>query len=520
MSTEDALFDALHAEQASTFAEGRPALDPLGRFGVVLVVLGVGALALCLLRPGLAGSLGWAGLAAIGSSLLGGTWAWNASVYGRTPPGIRNDGVFFRRVTRPGWLTGLLTLLFCGLYVVLWWSSYAGGMVLLAAATAAIGLWSYGERATVRYAGTVVLALLAAWVWFADLTPSALDALDPLAGGIALVDPLARALRDAPADKWFFYTVAYTTAVTLMGIRMGWRYRHNRYHLLRTASVVFWQGSFGFVVPMLLAHAGQKEQYLSYFWPLKPEYLLPFQTSGYWDGGTVSRAMVLWGLLMSFVAVPVLTWRYGKRWYCSWVCGCGALAETVGDPWRQLSDKGVTAWRVERVSIHAVLVLITGITVFLWTHEALGRPWLSDGGSELFWRWYGFYIVAGFAGVVGTGFYPLLGGRIWCRFGCPQAAILGLIQRFYSRFRITTNGGQCISCGNCSTYCEMGIDVRAYAQRGDAIVRASCVGCGVCAAVCPRGVLKLENGPHDDRFEGADEPIQEFLRSLGVKPRT
>tara|TARA_B110001452_G_C15147492_1_gene399443 strand:- start:775 stop:990 length:216 start_codon:yes stop_codon:yes gene_type:complete len=40
----------------------------------------------------------------------------------------------------------------------------------------------------------------------------------------------------------------------------------------------------------------------------------------------------------------------------------------------------------------------------------------------------------------------------------------------------------------------MGIDVRAYAQRGEDIVRASCVGCGVCSSVCPRGVLKLENG--------------------------
>ncbi|MBV6642225.1 MAG: 4Fe-4S binding protein, partial [Cyclobacteriaceae bacterium] len=70
-----------------------------------------------------------------------------------------------------------------------------------------------------------------------------------------------------------------------------------------------------------------------------------------------------------------------------------------------------------------------------------------------------------------------------------------------SRFRITTNGGQCISCGNCSTYCEMGIDVRWYAQRGQNIVRSSCVGCGVCTAVCPRGVLKLENAEEEGRLE-------------------
>src|SRR5690554_4301376 len=113
---------------------------------------------------------------------------------------------------------------------------------------------------------------------------------------------------------------------------------------------------------------------------------------------------------------------------------------------------------------------------------------------------YGFYIGSIFSGVIGTGFYPIFGNRVWCRFGCPMAAVLGFQQRFFSRFRITTNGGQCISCGNCSTYCEMGIDVRWYAQRGQNIIRSSCVGCGICSAVCPRGVLKLENGPRDGRF--------------------
>ena len=111
--------------------------------------------------------------------------------------------------------------------------------------------------------------------------------------------------------------------------------------------------------------------------------------------------------------------------------------------------------------------------------------------------WYGFLIGSVFAGVVGTGFYPIMGNRMWCRYGCPLAGLMGLVQRFKSRFRITTNGGQCISCGNCSTYCEMGIDVRAYAQKGQDIVRASCVGCGICSAVCPRGVLRLENSSED-----------------------
>ncbi len=119
-----------------------------------------------------------------------------------------------------------------------------------------------------------------------------------------------------------------------------------------------------------------------------------------------------------------------------------------------------------------------------------------------------------FSGVIGVGFYPIMGSRVWCRFGCPMAAYLGILQKHFSRFRITTNGGQCISCGNCSNYCEMGIDVRWYAQQGQPIIRSSCVGCGMCATVCPRGVLNLENGPREGRYQPSGFISPENVRIL------
>ena len=207
--------------------------------------------------------------------------------------------------------------------------------------------------------------------------------------------------------------------------------------------------------------------------------------------------MLVWGILLTVIGVPLITYFYGKRWYCSWVCGCGGLAETLGDPYRQLSDKSLRSWQYERYIIHGVLVFSVVMTAMVLYTFFTGSSQVFLFNSEVVRTWYGFLIGSAFAGIVGTGFYPLMGNRVWCRFGCPLAAYLGLIQKFKSRFRITVNGGQCISCGNCSTYCEMGIDVRSYAQKGQDIVRSSCVGCGVCSAVCPRGVLKLENGSSD-----------------------
>jgi polyferredoxin len=162
---------------------------------------------------------------------------------------------------------------------------------------------------------------------------------------------------------------------------------------------------------------------------------------------------------------------------------------------------------LEKDAKYTLISLGTILTLILSIQSFSGQYTILFFDAYSFQKWYGFGIGAAFSGVLGVGFYPFLGSRVWCRFGCPMAAILGLQQRLFSRFRITTNGGQCISCGNCSTYCEMGIDVRAYAQRGENIVRSSCVGCGICASVCPRGVLKLENGELEGRINTTAYPL-------------
>jgi polyferredoxin len=326
---------------------------------------------------------------------------------------------------------------------------------------------------------------------------------------VLMVDPIKQALSGGKsADRWFLYGFLYCLVMTVMGIRMLVKYRHNRYQLIRTASVIFFQLSFAFLIPEILGRLNNPAVNLMVPWPLDYSFYYDYRLDGmlvenenYFLGMHVGTSMFIWGILLTLVVVPLFTYLYGKRWYCSWVCGCGGLAETLGDPFRQQSDKSLRAWRIERYVIHAVMVAVTAMTVLLIVHYKTDNPTINLGLVEMnaftVREYYGFLISSIFAGVVGTGFYPIMGNRMWCRYGCPLAGLMGLVQRFKSRFRITTNGGQCISCGNCSTYCEMGIDVRHYAQRGQDIVRASCVGCGVCSAVCPRGVLRLENSSED-----------------------
>ncbi len=314
---------------------------------------------------------------------------------------------------------------------------------------------------------------------------------------ITMVNPISEMLSGNPASQWFLYGLMYTCIVIVMGVRMLTKYQHNTYQKIRTASVMFFQTAFAFLIPEMLVRLNRPWFDFKNFWPLDYDFFYKYNIDQLTSSGSLGLAMLIWGILAIIIGIPLMTYFLGKRWYCSWVCGCGGLAETLGDPWRQLSDKSMRAWKYERFIIHGVLAFAIIMTAFVLGHYFTGVSNILGMNVESVKSWYGFFIGAGFSGVVGTGFYPLMGNRVWCRFGCPLAAYLGLVQRFKSRFRITTNGGQCISCGNCSTYCEMGIDVRAYAQKGQDIVRSSCVGCGVCSAVCPRGVLRLENGSGD-----------------------
>ncbi len=433
--------------------------------------------------------------------------------------GIKNDGVWFKSMTNRGlwaWVTGIGLTVF---YIVLYW---------------------YPEYLGMREDGANT-------------------------GIIALFDPLSQLISGNPASQWFVYGTLYTLAILVFGYKFILKYRHNKYEVLRTYSVMFFQLGFAFLIPEILVRLNRPYYNPVNIWPLNYDLFAGYKLDEFFSAGNLGILMFAFGILSIFVITPILTYKYGKRWYCSWVCGCGGLAETAGDPYRHLSDKSLFAWKVERWVIHSVLVFVVVMTiavlysflgddssatwltrdVFLWGVAGLltlifalimifkreqlakdakygaigyfviimaiiGINYFSGNQAIFFFEghqlraWYGFLIGAAFSGVIGVGFYPIFGNRVWCRFGCPMAAVLGMQQRLFSKFRITTNGGQCISCGNCSTYCEMGIDVRAYAQKGENIVRSSCVGCGICSAVCPRGVLKLENGSRDGRINSEE----------------
>ena len=219
-----------------------------------------------------------------------------------------------------------------------------------------------------------------------------------------------------------------------------------------------------------------------YAWPL-------FFYTFFYDPHAV---WVVWGVLLTFGVIPLAVIFFGKR-YCSWICGCGGLAETFGDRWRHLAPKGRTALRWEWMGI-AVLLLATAITVLKLgqdTWNFLREP--ADTSLGL----YGLIVDVWLVGILPVTVYPFLGGKVWCRYWCPLAKLMEKLSWLYakigiSRFAIKSND-KCIGCNECSRNCQVGIDVMQYALKEEVLDNrtSSCIGCGICVTVCPMDTLSF-----------------------------
>ncbi len=300
----------------------------------------------------------------------------------------------------------------------------------------------------------------------------------------------------------FWYTVIYTVLMTVFGIQALKRWgleRRDTVQIWRYTSLLSFQWLFFFIVPEFLFQWAVKYQWvgeqlasnpqfadqagraygLIYAWPL-------FFYTWLYDPHQI---WVVWGVVLTFGLVPLLVLFHGKR-YCSWICGCGGLAETFGDRWRHLAPKGKLAVKLEAMGTPVLLTAI-GVTVILLFKDAWGLVKTAD------WGIYGYRLIVDvwLVGILPVTLYPFMGGKVWCRFWCPLAKLMQFQSKFFtkfgwSRFHIVAND-KCIACNECSRNCQVGIDVMQYALKQETLDNAtsSCIGCGICVTVCPMDTL-------------------------------
>lgn len=285
-------------------------------------------------------------------------------------------------------------------------------------------------------------------------------------------------------DLGSLYPLLYTAVVAAFGVRAIRRWKKYRWRVkkgyggqqtLRLASLIFFQVFFFFLVPLYILK-DWRAWGLLYPWPLvfHPGTAEHFQASAFWWW---------WSLGLIFIAVPVFTLFHGKK-FCTWVCGCGGLAETLGDSWRHYSPKGVGNTRKERQ-----LYFVTGFAAVATVLVAAGYDFTVAGVrlSQLYSYTVDLLLIA----IIPVAMYVFLGGKIWCRYWCPVVGVMNLVGKKSSRFRISADKHRCIACNMCTRYCEVGVDVMKFAVKGEAfgMWNSSCIGCGICIHVCPTDVL-------------------------------
>lgn len=269
-------------------------------------------------------------------------------------------------------------------------------------------------------------------------------------------------LEKVEGGFWFFYTVLYTSLVIVFGLLILKR-RREGYIRMRTVSLILAQLFLAFILPVYIFTSLGSSIMLP--WPLEIRSFYP---------GRSFFALAYGAVLL--LALMVAVYLYGKRVFCSFLCTCGALAETVGDPFRERAPRGGIAGVLDFRELVLVAAIAATLAAFLGNY----RPAMV----------YLLVVNLVIAHAVALSAYPFYGGRIWCRYFCPLGSILGRISAM-GRFAILTDASLCTSCGKCSRICHMGIDIVEYASRGEPIKHRHCVGCGECVYTCPRGALKL-----------------------------
>ncbi|MGB4520759.1 MAG: alpha/beta fold hydrolase, partial [Candidatus Omnitrophota bacterium] len=281
----------------------------------------------------------------------------------------------------------------------------------------------------------------------------------------------------------FWYAFLYTLLVLGFGIPAYRRWaKKDRYQQWRYISLFFFQAVFFFLIPEVIARLilkwpdyGKTYEFI-YAWPLSWNVFFDHPPGFY----------IIWGLLLTFVVIPIFVRWHGVR-YCSWACGCGAIAETLGDRWRHLAPKGEKAAKWE---VMGTVILVLAVVIAL-------AVLLNLPSFPILRNWYSWVVDFLLVGLIPMALYPFLGGKIWCRYWCPLARGMHILSKWYGTLKISANN-KCLQCGTCNKYCQVGVDVMRYAKEGGSFSNkdTSCIACGICITACPQKVLKFGNWPN------------------------
>lgn len=211
--------------------------------------------------------------------------------------------------------------------------------------------------------------------------------------------------------------------------------------------------------------------------PLTFMFLSPFVI-------VVAASMGLLNGSVFFFGILFLTSMVFSRLFCGWLCPGGAIQDNVslanGRHWNS---------KIKNITKYIIWTCWFSTIVYLWITN---RPLRAN---PLFMISVDFHLIIIYFLVTTLIFVFSLctGKRGMCHSLCWMAPFMVIGEKLADllhipRLRLTADKDKCVSCGQCSRHCPMGIDVQTLVKEGP-MDHTECISCFECVDCCPKKAI-------------------------------
>ncbi len=185
------------------------------------------------------------------------------------------------------------------------------------------------------------------------------------------------------------------------------------------------------------------------------------------------------------IGVFIITALLFSRFYCVWICPKGIIQEYIYKPDFKFEMPEKIDKLLKKVKFVLLFVLIIA-TLFgdfkLFEHIGPFHILFSMSGSVIMIVWLALWLI-----------FSVFISRPYCRYFCPEGALLGLINRLsILRVRVLYNG-DCNGCKRCERVCP--VDAIQNVDRcKTAIDEYECIACRNCEKGCQMNCVSFKYG--------------------------
>lgn len=189
------------------------------------------------------------------------------------------------------------------------------------------------------------------------------------------------------------------------------------------------------------------------------------------------------------IGVFVITAFLFSRFYCVWICPKGIIQEYIYRPELKIKVHKRLDNILKKVKFILLIALIVAALVGDFRlFERIGpfHTLFSMNGTTIMVIWLALWLI-----------FSIFVDRPYCRYFCPEGALLGLINRL-SLLRVRVfNDNNCDNCCNNCKRCEKvcPVDAICSIDKGNVVIdEYECIACRSCEISCPQGCISFRYG--------------------------